>query len=194
MKIGEARQIYSVQLNKLKEQKRKLLEKQQKMKKNQNNTQEEYQEKNGVILELSDTLQKHIDKTQNFMNQLSILSNTIYNAEVTKQQGEAMSEYAEDTAKCMEIARRISTGGKVPYFDEKKLMKYNLKLYMAAKNIAMMNTEKSHKKYKSLWEEEEDIEKTESISSETADNREISSNIELPEITNLPEDFLSDMD
>ena len=122
-----------------------------------------------VILELSNSLEKQIDKTQKFLDHLSVLSNCIHNAQATKQQVDTTAEYTEniskpisvlsvssefefvlffssssshrdlyslskqqvDTtaeyteniAKCMEIARRISEGAKVPYSDERKLMK-----------------------------------------------------------------------
>ena len=84
----------------------------------------------------------------------------------------------------MEIARRISEGAKVPYSDERKLMRYNLKLYMAAKNISMMN--QSDKEYKSLWEEEEEKNKTNS-NSELTDNTEIGFDIDIPELTEIPD-------
>ena len=44
----------------------------------------------------------------------------LFNAEVSKQQGEAMEEYSEDMIKIMEVARRIMKGAKVPASDEKK--------------------------------------------------------------------------
>ena len=44
------------------------------MQKESNNT-SEYEEKNGVILELSNSLEKQIDKTQKFLDHLSVLSN-----------------------------------------------------------------------------------------------------------------------
>ena len=55
----------------------------------------------------------------------------LFNAEVSKQQGEAMEEYSEDMIKIMEVARRIMKGAKVPASDEKKLMEYSMELYMA---------------------------------------------------------------
>lgn len=57
----------------------------------------------------------------------------IANSEVAKQQGDAMEEAAEDMAKCLEIARRISRGDKVPAQDEKKLMDFNMEIYQIAK-------------------------------------------------------------
>lgn len=72
-------------------------------------------------------------------------------AERAKEAGKAV----DDTAKLMEVARRIAHGDKVPFKDEKKLMEFNPKLYQAAKSAAMLRTSGKHKKYKSLFEEEE---------------------------------------
>lgn len=60
-----------------------------------------------------------------------------------------------ELAKIMEIVRRIANGDKVPAKDEKKLLEYNSKLYMAAKAAASLRHNKKPKKYKSLYEEEE---------------------------------------
>ena len=95
----------------------------------------------------------------------------IFNAENSKQQADAMKKYAEDMAKCLEIARRISNGDKVPATDEKKLMDFNMEIYMAAKNMSVMNQEKKHKEYDSLWGDEEE--------KEYADPQEVASNSEI---------------
>ena len=60
-----------------------------------------------------------------------------------------------ELAKIMEIVRRIANGDKVPHKDEKKLLEYNSKLYMAAKAAASLRHNKKPKKYKSLYEDEE---------------------------------------
>ena len=65
MNIREAKNLYSTQLNKLREQQKILFEKQKNMQKESNNT-SEYEEKNGVILELSNSLEKQIDNTEVF--------------------------------------------------------------------------------------------------------------------------------
>ena len=58
----------------------------------------------------------------------------------------------------MEVARRIAAGESVPCSDEKKLMDYNSKLYFAVKQAGAMAriNKKRIKKYKSLWEQEEE--------------------------------------
>lgn len=183
MKIGEARQIYGVQLDALRERRRTLLKKQEELINNQDT---DPKDSKGVTLELS-TLEKQIKQTQTFMDNLLAMSTGIHNAQVARQQGEAMAEYAEDVSKCMETARRISNGGKVPASDERRLMEYSFELYMSAKNAAAMNTHQSHKKYKSLWEDEEEkVQKDQPSASEVADNTEVS--MELPELVEIPEE------
>ncbi len=83
-----------------------------------------------------------------------------------RQQLEASKENedaAMDLAKIMEIARRISNGHKVPASDEKKLLEHNFKLYMAAKNAAVLNAQKKRKKYKALFDEDKDKDMREQI-------------------------------
>lgn len=79
--------------------------------------------------------------------------------EMYKQQAEASdkaSKAIDDVAKAMEIARRISRGDIVPPRDEKKLIEFNADLYQAAKAAAVANANRKHKKYKSLYDEDED--------------------------------------
>lgn len=76
-------------------------------------------------------------------------------AEAAKQQGEAMGKSMQEMSKCLEIFRRISKGGIVPPADEQKLLNYSKELYMTAKNMALI-AEQEHKKYDSLWEDEEE--------------------------------------
>lgn len=88
-----------------------------------------------------------------------------------------MKEYGEEMAKCLEIARRISRGDKVPAQDEKKLMEFNMDIYKMAKNMAAINMNRKHEEWDSLWGEEEE--------KEYEDPREVSenaeANVELPE-------------
>lgn len=70
--------------------------------------------------------------------------------------GDEAADAVADLAKIMEIARRIANGDKVPATDEKKLMEFNSDLYQAAKAAALVNTEKNHKEYDSLFDEEEE--------------------------------------
>lgn len=178
MKIKDARQFYVQQQHTLSEQKRilekKLEDKEQKLSK----------EERGVILELSEQVSKAYDMTHDFLEQLSLQSMLMRDAEATKQQGEATKAAVDDMAKCMEIARRISKGDKVPAYDEKKLMEYSFELYLASKNTAMLHNEKSKKTHKSLWEEEEESKRQEpgNIEEKIA-NTEVS--IPAPEVVNF---------
>lgn len=72
------------------------------------------------------------------------------------ESSENMKEGFMELAKIMEIVRRIANGDKVPAKDEKKLLEYNSKLYMAAKAAASVRQNKQPKKYKSLYEDEEE--------------------------------------
>ena len=150
MKIGEAQKVYSTRLNELWNRKRELLKQQKENEKKQN-----HEANQGVILELS-KVDEQYKQMQDFMDQFSLYRMTLENMETAKKQGEAVKNAADDMAKCLEIARRISNGDRVPAYDEKKLMDYSFELYMAAKNTAMMNAGKKHKDHDSLWEDEED--------------------------------------
>jgi hypothetical protein len=82
--------------------------------------------------------------------------NTVWhNMEVARQQGEVYKKAAEDEAKALETARRIASGGKVPAEDEKKLIEYSPDLYAMAKMQAIMAEQKEHKKYDSLYKDDE---------------------------------------
>ena len=90
-----------------------------------------------------------------------------------------MAKAMDDVAKCMEIARRISSGAKVPPADEKKLMEYSHELYMAVKSMAM-NVNRNGKKYDALTKEEEGKPSETRSASEIAGDAEVG--LELPEI------------
>lgn len=182
MKISEATSMYRAQLAQQRGQRKQLLEQKKKLEKEAGIDQKN---EAGVTLELSEEYQKRMQELQGKIEVLydEIKQNEkgldkitetevgIFNAENSKQQADAMKKYAEDMAKCLEIARRISNGDKVPATDEKKLMDFNMEIYMAAKNMAVMNMDKKHKEYDSLWGEEEE--------KEYADPQEVASNSEI---------------
>ena len=195
MKIKEARQAYTAQLDILRNRQKELLKK-----KEENDALLAASEKNkmvssdgGVVLDLSeeyrkraqelqekiDSVKEQIDEHVELRDQVIEMEVGIANAEVAKQQGEAMQEYGEEMAKCLEIARRIANGDRVPAQDEKKLMDFNMEIYTAAKNMAVMNMDKKHKDYDSLWGEEEEKEENPDPMEMAADS-EI--NVEIPEI------------
>lgn len=182
MKISEAASMYRVQLSQQRSQRKELLNQKEKLEKQ---AQSAKKSSAGVTLELSDEYKKRMQELEEKIDILNseIKENEkgldgiietevgIFNAENSKQQADAMKKYAEDMAKCLEIARRISNGDKVPAIDEKKLMDFNMEIYMAAKNMSVMNQEKKHKEYDSLWGEEEE--------KEYADPQEVASNSEI---------------
>lgn len=170
MKIAEAKKIYSSQLDTLWKRKRELT----KMLKADaaNEVDGLKYDKVELSQELSQ-VEKQYNQTQALMERIYQKETGVHNAAVAKQQGETISQAMDDMAKCLEIARRISSGGKVPPADEKKLMEYSHELYMAAKNMAMTSAQKKEKKYDSLLEEEEGKAGDERSASEIADNAEI---------------------
>lgn len=197
MKIGEARKAYAAQLKTQRDQKYSLIKQQEEYRKKLEQPKILGKEENasggshpGVTLELSeeykkimelqeqiDGLSKQIEKNEKGLDAILEMETGIINSESAKQQGDAAKEYAEDMAKCLEIARRISKGDKVPASDEKKLMDFNMEVYMAAKNMAVMNMDKERKEWESLWGDEEEKEYADPI--ETAANTEI--DIAMPE-------------
>ncbi len=198
MKIKEARAAYTAQMDILRRRQRELLKE-----KEAHETQafgaagnmslggdgssggvvfevsEEYRKRAEELQEKIDRVKEQIEEHIKLRDEVIEAEVGIANAEVAKQQGEAMQDYGEEMAKCLEIARRIANGDRVPAQDEKKLMDFNMEVYMAAKNMAAMNMDKKHKDYETLWGEEE--EKGESPDPmETAAESEI--NVEIPEI------------
>ncbi len=181
MKIGEAQQKYRENRAVLVEQKRALVKQrntlQEKMKTTENGKELFAQE--AATLELSiNAVNEKFDQNQKVLDQLGQQYAAIWNAEVTRQQSDAMSEAAEDLVKIMEVARRIAKGAKVPATDEKKLMDYSMEMYMAAKNAAMLLKLKKREEYDSLWDE--DKEEKEYDPKGKAENAEAS--VELPDI------------
>lgn len=147
MKIGEAQQHYSTQINELWNRKRELLAQKK-----------EAQAHGGASQALLDELQavsaEH-EKMSAFMEEFTNYKTALQNIQAARQQGEAEAKSMQDLAKCMEISRRISNGDHVPPSDEEKLMNYSMELYLAAKNAGMLKQDKDSKDYDSLWEEEE---------------------------------------
>lgn len=184
MKIGEAQKAYREQLSLLRGQRSDYVKQRE-----ENRKKMEAAEKNsasaGVTLELStqylerekelqekiEELSKQIKKDEKGLDALIEQEVGIINGEVSKQQADAWKKYAEDMAKCLEIARRLSRGDKVPLQDEKKLMDFDMEIYQMAKNMATLNMDKKHKEWDSLWAEDEE-EKEYADPMETAANAE----------------------
>lgn len=207
MKIGEARKAYAAQLSAQRNQRSQLLKQQEEYKKKLEQEQknriatnggtnvtsvsgvtnvtgvtlelsDEYLQKYAELQEQIDTLTAQIEKNEKGLDDVISMEVGIANMEVAKQQGDVMEEAAQDMAKCLEIARRIGRGDKVPAQDEKKLMDFNMEIYQIAKNMAVMNRNKKHKEWESLWEDEEEKQEYPDPM-ETAANTEM--NIAMPE-------------
>ncbi len=159
MKVGEAKKVYGAQLMDLYDQKMELLNRKKELEKKSKNTPDGKNvfAEEAATLELSlNAVSKKYEENRKFMDKVSETYAAAFNAEVCRQQSDAMEEYAADLAKIMEVARRIADGGIVPPKDEQKLMEYSMEMYMAAKNMALLNELKEKEEYRSLWEEEEE--------------------------------------
>ncbi len=152
MKIWDAKQAYSAQLDALWNKKRAL----SKLLKDQESDGAKMQvfDRVEISRELSEVSAQY-GATLSVMEGVLARESAIHNSEAAKQQNKAIAEEAEELSKIMEVFRRISSGAKVPSVDEQKLMEFNYELYMAAKAAAMM-AKQNDEEYDSLWEDEED--------------------------------------
>lgn len=169
MKIGDAQKAYRQQLSLLRGQRSDYVKQQEENRKKMEEAgknsasvgvtlelSEEYLAREKELQEKIEELSKQIKKDEKGLDALIEQEVGIINSEVSKQQADAMQKYGEDMAKCLEIARRISRGDRVPAQDEKKLMDFNMEIYQMAKNMATLNMDKKHKDWDSLWEDEEE--------------------------------------
>ena len=170
MKISEAKRLYSSELNVLWMKKQELT----KQLKEEPAAGQDV-DRVEISQQLKDVSERY-DQVHKGMEQIQLQETLIHNAETAKQQSEVISDASEEMLKCIEIARRISNGDKVPASDEKRLMDYDSKMYLAAKNMAMTKRKKKPKEYDSLWKDEENAgaEGEEPSASEIAENSEIS--------------------
>lgn len=181
MKIPEAQKIYRANRQELIDQRRFLLKQREELEKKKRVTPNggELFSEEAATLELSiKDVNERFDQNQEILDKLSEQYAAVWNAEVTKQQADAMQKAGIDMSKIMEVARRIADGAKVPAQDEQKLMEFSMELYMAAKNMAAMNADKDDE-YDSLWGDEE--EEQEFDPKGKADSVEV--NMSLPEIS-----------
>lgn len=191
MKIGEAQKAYRQQLNLLRGQKRDFVnqreENRKKMEEAKKKSEEQgvtfefseaYLEREKELQEKIDELSGQIKKDEKTLDDLINQEVGIFNSIVSEQQADAMKEYGEEMAKCLEIARRISRGDRVPAQDEKKLMEFNMDIYKMAKNMAAINMNQKHEDWDSLWGDEEEKKEYEDPL-EVAENAE--ANVEMPE-------------
>lgn len=184
MKVGEAQKLYRAQRAAIIDRRRKLVKKKEELDKKIKTTfdseKREVYTNEAATLELSiGALNEKFDENQEVLDRLTQQYASVFNAEASKQQKDAMEDAAVEMGKIMEVARRIGKGARVPANDEKKVMDYSMELYMAAKNLAMINkmNKKKKEEYDSLWGDEE--EKKEYDPEGKAENAETS--VEAPE-------------
>jgi len=114
---------------------------------------------NGVKIEFSDEMSKMLERAD---KQTQRVRESAFD-QLVREQGIAFAnkqeEEEEDTsvdmAEILKIASKIAQGIKVSAKDEKKLMEANMKLYIMAKNIAMLAKEKNKKDPDESDDEEE---------------------------------------
>lgn len=169
MKIKDARQAYSAQMQTLQAQ-RQVLRKTLQEQKDSGSLSQRFD-----TVELSrelSVLDAQYEATRQGMEGIMARESMIQDAETARQQGDAVKDAYADMAKILEVYRRIASGARVPAKDEQKLMEFSSELYMAAKNMALLR-ERNDKKYDSLWENEE-ANAEEASPQEVAENSEIS--------------------
>lgn len=169
MKIQDAKQMYAAHRNDLWKQRQalaKVLKEQE-----QGGSLTAAFDRVEISRELS-AIDARYDAVDKALSGIVATESAIRQTEDAKQQSETIAKAAEDMVKIMEVYRRIASGAKVPAKDEKKLMEYDFKLYMAAKQAALI-AKQNDEEYDSLWEDEEKDEERED-SGEIAANTEIS--------------------
>ena len=85
---------------------------------------------------------------------ITAMETRVFGDECNRHQAETQAKMAEEQGKIMEVYRRVASGAKVPAKDLQKLMDYDMKLYMAARQAALL-AQQNEKAYDSLWEDEE---------------------------------------
>lgn len=159
MKLADALQKYRSNGYILNEQRTAVKKKQEEMQKRFEETGAQEFSDAAATLQLSmDSINKAYEENRKVLENLSMQHMTQWNAEVSEQQADAAKKDGEDRAKIMTVFRRMAHGDSVPGSDERKLMEFDMEMYKVAKNMQALarQLEKEHKKYKSLWDDEED--------------------------------------
>ncbi|MCI6498693.1 MAG: hypothetical protein PUD71_01840 [Lachnospiraceae bacterium] len=176
MNIGEARGRYGALLKSYNEEKFKLSQQRKQLDERINSTEngKELYGEEAATLELKyNAVKDKQDEYQKYMNDIMEQWQVQFDKVAAKQQARNAKEYGAELGKIMEVARRIIHGDTVPASDEKKLMEFDSDLYQMAKSAGEMakRLNEKRKKYKSLWEDEED--KTYEDPMESADSKEL---------------------
>lgn len=101
------------------------------------------------------SLDAQYDAVDKALADITAMESKIFGEECNQRQAETQAKMAEEMGKIMEVYRRIASGAKVPAKDQQKLMDYDMKLYMAAKQAALL-AQRNDEEYDSLWEEKEE--------------------------------------
>lgn len=183
MKIGEASRIYSAQMDKLQSKRSELLEQKKALEKG------EIQMTDDEVASLKKAIDRvdiQYEKASEFMQGFNTRKTLMQNAEASRQQNDAMAKQTDDYIKCIEVARRIARGDKVPPRDEKKLLEFNSEMYQTAKNMgSMVKRNEKQKEHKSLWKNEDETNTNKMSPEEVVDNMECG--------TVMPAEFIADL-
>ena len=169
MKIGEATKIYSAKLSEINEQRKALYEKKKALEEGKIEMPDDEVKALGKAIDRIEIKRGNASKAMEGINTQKTL---LQEAESSKRAGEAAAKQAENYSKCLEVARRIARGDKVPLKDEQKLLEFSSEMY---------HNEKV-KKHKTLWKDEDEDQQPEKSVEETVDNMECSVSVS-PEIS-----------
>lgn len=178
MKIGEASRLYSEQMSRLRDKRNELLEQKKALEKGEIEMTDKEVAALGKAIDCVDI---QYEKASEFMEGFNSQKALLHNAEASRQTCDAMARKAEDETKCLEIARRIARGDKVPQKDEQKLLEFSMEMYQVSKNMAVMAKKEKPKEHDSLWDDEDENQQPEKSVDEVVDNMECGMSIP-PEI------------
>ena len=180
MKIGEATKIYSAKLSEINEQRKALYEKKKALEEGKIEMTDDEVKALGKAI---DRIEIKRDNASKAMEGINTQKTFLQEAESSKRAGEAAAKQAENYSKCLEVARRIARGDKVPLKDEQKLLEFSSEMYQMAKIMASVAQQNEKvKKHKSLWKDEDENQQPEQSVEETVDNMECSVSVS-PEIS-----------
>ncbi len=169
MKIGEASQVYAARLKALNEQRNALYEQKKALEDGKIvMTDEEISELGKAI----DRVELNHDNASKIMDSINAQRTFLQNAESAERQGKNAAKHADDYSKCLEVARRIARGDKVPPKDEQKLLEFSSEMYQMAKIMAAAAHNEKAKNHKSLWKDDDENQQPEKPVDEVVDNME----------------------
>ncbi len=169
MKIGEASQVYSARIKALNEQRNALYEQKKALEDGKIQMTDEQISELGKAI---DRVELKHDSASKIMESINTQRTFLQDVESAERQGKAASKQADDYSKCLEVARRIARGDKVPPKDEKKLLEFSAEMYQMAKTMAAAAHNEKAKKHKSLWKDEDENQQPEKSVDEVVDNME----------------------